>query len=166
VSGSSDESEDIDSLWFEFGPEAFGKVHVECLCRGIGGGSRRTRNGGDRGEKDDASSSALTHQATEMVSELHGADAIQPDEAEGAFDRFVMETHCAMSCASVVDDKSDFKVRGRVGEPITHVVAGEIKGDWARLDRELRFQRCGKRCQRVGSPCDEYEIDSGSSDLS
>jgi hypothetical protein len=101
-----------------------------------------------------------------MVSELHGADAIQTDEAESLLDRFIMETHRTMSSAGVIDNKPDFNVGGRFGEPIAHIVAGEIKGYWTRLDRELRLQRGGKRCQRVGSPCDEYEIDSGSSDLS
>jgi hypothetical protein len=69
-------------------------------------------------------------------------------------------------CAGVIDNKSDFNVGGRFSEAIAHVVVGEIKGYWTRLDLEFRLQRGGKRCQRVGSPCDEYEIDSSSSDLS
>ena len=47
-----------------------------------------------------------------MVSELHGADAIQTDEAESLLDRFIMETHRTMSSAGVIDNKPDFKMGG------------------------------------------------------
>ena len=75
-----------------------------------------------------------------MMSELHGARAIESDKAERFLDWFIMETHRAVCCAGVIDNKSDFDVGGRVGESIAHVVVGEIKGYWTRLDLELRLQ--------------------------